>query len=231
MREQLQEIFGFGGRVMNFHPGLNSGCGEDNVLGIHNGIRDPVPGVFQKRLNLNAPADAGVIVAMVRENQDFEIMTFTRLVKGAQFLKLFIERAKHGENIAGQMLGIVRGANVGVVVVALVIGIEKISDQFMRIILIRVGRTDITQGPKETVPHLPVHLFFVLHRGGDAIHRQFRICGFAEISALITGQRAIAKNVRPRDVAGGGKGRDEAADREVSLMEALTVEFKAMGVL
>jgi len=57
------------------------------------------------------------------------------------------------------------------------------------------------------------------------------IRGVAEISALITGQRAVAENIGPRDVAGRGKRRDHAADREVSLMEALTMELKAMGVL
>ncbi len=226
MAEQLRQLFSFGGRIVDFHPVLNPDCRQDNVLWAHNGFCNPVAGFFQKGANRDAPAAAGVIVSVIRENHNLQIASLPGLVTGAQILKLFIEHAEHGEDVAVQMLGIVRRTNIDIVAGLLARGVPKVFGQSVQFIFVCVQRIDVTHRPHDAVLHLPVHLPFMLHRGGDAVDGNYRVRRRAEISALITGQGAVAENFGPRDIAGGWKRRDHAADWKVSLSrtERLTLE-------
>ena len=100
------------------------------------------------------------------------------------------------------MLGIIRRANINVIVFRLALGAEKRPGEFVQLVFVRVDRIDIAQRAKESALQLPLHLAFVLHRGSDPVDGNLRICRLAEISALITRQRAITENVGPRDIAG-----------------------------
>src|SRR5881227_2605680 len=104
MREQVDEISGFRTGIMNFHPGLDSRCGENNILGTGRRFCDAVTVPGQKTLNGDALSAAGMILSVIGENEDFEFLSFARPVDGAQFLKFFVESAKDGVNVAPQML-------------------------------------------------------------------------------------------------------------------------------
>ena len=108
MPEKLDQPFGLAGCVMDFHPRLDPGGGEDNVLRAANGFCDPVASLLQELADLDALGGAGMIVAVIRENHDFKLPPFARAIGGAQFVKPFIDCAEHGQDIAGQVLGIVR---------------------------------------------------------------------------------------------------------------------------
>ena len=65
------------------------------------------PKVDIRHGDYDALAGAGVVVTVIRYNQDFEFASLKRQVTGAQFLDFSIERAKHFKNIAGHVLGVV----------------------------------------------------------------------------------------------------------------------------
>ena len=68
---------------MDFHPGLDPSRGEDDVLRVLDGLRDPVSGLFQKRLDRDAFGGASVIAAEVLKNEDFQFPALLRLVTSA----------------------------------------------------------------------------------------------------------------------------------------------------
>ncbi len=107
MGQQLDEVGGFRIRIMDFHPGLDSGCRQDNVPGTDRGLRDPVTVPGQKTPDCDARSAAGVIVSVIGQNEDFQLLSFTGSVDGAQFLEFFVESAKHRVDVAPQMLGAV----------------------------------------------------------------------------------------------------------------------------
>src|SRR6185436_14816311 len=119
----------------------------------------------------------------------------------------------------------VRRTNQGIVVIPLAAGIEKVFDQLAQLVFIRSAQKEIAHCTTETALHLPVHLLLVFHRGGNTVLENPSIRSLAEIRALITGQRAIAANLGPRDVAGRWERGDNPADREVPLLESLTMEL------
>src|SRR6476661_1083363 len=99
---------------MDFDPGLDSRCGEDDVPRTSREFCDTVTVPGQKTLNGDALSAAGMILPMIRQNEDFEFLPFARPVDCAQFLKFFVEGAKHGVNVAPQMLGAVCRMNQSV---------------------------------------------------------------------------------------------------------------------
>ena len=68
---------------MDFHPGLDPSRGEDDVLRVLEGLCDPVSGLFQKRLDRDAFGRPGVIAAVVRKNEDFQLPALLCLVTSA----------------------------------------------------------------------------------------------------------------------------------------------------
>jgi hypothetical protein len=71
---------------MDFHPGLDPGCGEDNIFWTCQGLLDVVPLLSQEMSDDDALSAPGVVVSVIRQNQDFKLLSLTRPVNGAQFL-------------------------------------------------------------------------------------------------------------------------------------------------
>ena len=232
MREQWHQRFGLGGGIVDFHPIFNAGGGQDHILGILDGLGNPVAGLFQQGPDLHALEGAGVIMPVIRENQDLQVAPLLLPIAGTHCLKLVIKSAEQVEDIAVEVLGVVRGANIDIIAVVVAGVVPEVSERFVDLELIRVNRIDVTHGAKQVIFQLPMHLAFVLHGGGDAVDDNLRIRRRAEIRALITGQRAVAENVGPRHVARGRKRRDEAAGRKISLAgtERLPVEWSSPDI-
>ena len=89
------------------------------------------PAFSRKIRNRDALEGAGVVVSVVRENQDLQVTPGLRLVTGAHRLKLVIEPAKQVIDVAVQVLGIVCGANIDVIAAVVVRVVPKIPDRFV----------------------------------------------------------------------------------------------------
>src|ERR1039458_5035464 len=102
-----------------------------------------VAGLFQKGTHLEAPAATSVIVSVIRENHNLQIASFPCLVTGTQILKLPVKPAEHEKNVAIQILGVIRRANVGVVVRARARGFPKFFGHLAHFVFIRVQRKKV----------------------------------------------------------------------------------------
>src|SRR5258708_17093372 len=103
----------------------------------------------------------------------------------------------------------ISGADVIVIIVLLSPGFEEFIHHLLNLILERRAREEISQRAPKAVFDFPGHLPLELHRGGDAVMKNLRVCGAGEIGALIAGQRTVPEDFRAGDVGGRGEGRDQ----------------------
>src|SRR6516162_6825689 len=123
---------------MDFHPVFDAGGGQNDVVGILNGFGNPVSGLLEKCPDLHAPEGVGMVVSVVRDNQYFQVTPFLFFIAGAHVLELLIERTEQVKEVAIQVLGVVRGANVHIKNAIAVGVVPEVSDGFVNFVGIGV---------------------------------------------------------------------------------------------
>ena len=202
MREQFRECFRFAGLSCEFPPTTpcpsSAGQRPWNSPAIRRCGSRPGSGMAGRRRAWRGRRGC----CRGRRESRFAVRGLPRSCIGAQILKLPVQLAEHDKDIAIQVLRVIRRAEVGVVVRSCSWS-SKILGRICALRIVNVRWKQVAHRADKTVFHLPVHLLFILHRGGDAVDGRPRVRRRAVISALVARQRAVAKNVRPRDVAQG----------------------------
>src|SRR5579862_7465793 len=177
-----------------------------------------------------ALAGSRVIVPVVGEQKYFKPLPFSCAIKGPELLEPFIERGEHGKNITGKVLGAVRGMNQSVVICPAIMGLEKVLNDRVYLVSKRMLRRGVTKYPVQVTFHLPRHLLFVFFRRGHAIKGYLQIAGRVEIGALVAGGRRISQDLGPGGIADRRKCGNQAADRKITVIKGLTMEFPAVNI-